>query len=294
MKHRRRPASDGAAASVRGQPGFTLLELLVAMLLMSVLGAVIVNSFTLQTRFRRDIEVKAETHQGLVAALDSLIRDVRLAGACLPTQPLFVPLDGADNAAADTITVRTGAIRDDTTCIQASLTAPLAAGATQLAVDDVGGFRVDGWGYVAGAVPGEFFRVTGVSASSGAGTVTTDTNLAQNYPTGGGVFAFEERTYAIDGTTYGQPVLTRSTDRRSAVPVAGGIESLDVQYRLNQNCPSCTVVDLPADNPTWVQVSEVIVNLTAVSSQLLSTGNRFRQSATVTVQPRNLIALRPS
>jgi type II secretory pathway pseudopilin PulG len=274
--------------------GFTFVELLVAMLMMTGVGAVLVNSFSIQMRFRGDTEITAETHQGLVAALDSLVRDVRLAGACLPTQPLFVPIAGTNSGTTDSITVRTGAISTNTTCIVASLTASTAAGATQLPLDDVTGFKVDGWGYIVGSVPGELFHVTAVSGTSGPGTVTTDTSLAQTYPTGGGVYALEERAYAIDTTTYGQPVLTRSLNRQAAQPIAGGIESLNIRYRLNQNCPSCTIVDLPPDNPTWVQVSEVLLTATAVSRTNLSGGARLRESATVTVQPRNLVALRPS
>ena len=279
---------------LRERNGFSFIELLVAMLLLTVVGAVLVNSFSIQMRFRGDTEIKAETHQGLVAALDSLVRDVRLAGACLPTQPSFVPMSGVNNGTTDSITVRTGAISSTTTCIVATLTSAAAAGATQLPVDDVSGFRVDGWGYVVGAVPGELFHVTAVSATSGAGNVTTDTTLAQSYPLGGGVYALEERVYAIDTTTYGQPVLTRSINRGAAQPIAGGIESLNVRYRLNQNCPSCTVIDLPADNPTWNQVSEVILGATAVSRQNLSTGRGCANRQRSTVQPRNLVALRPS
>lgn len=276
----------------RREAGFTLVELLIAMLMMTVVGAVIVNTFTIQMRFRADTETKAETHQGLVAALDAVVRDVRLAGACLPTQPLFVPITGVDAGTSDSITVRTGAISSATTCIAATLTNPLAAGAGQLSVDEVSGFKIDGLGYVVGALPGEFFHVTAVSATSGPGTVTTDTALAQSYPAGGGVYALEERSYAIDTATYGQPVLTRSIDRRAAEPVAGGVESFDLRYRLNQNCPNCAVVDLPPDNPTWMQVSEVLVTASVVSRQNLSTGARFRQSVTVAVQPRNMLALR--
>jgi hypothetical protein len=176
--------------------GFTFVELLVATLLMTGVGAVLVNSFRIQMRHRADAEVTAETYQGLVAALDALTRDVRLAGACLPTQPLFVPLAGAHDGKTDTITVRTGAIGPTTACAVTTLMGPLEAGETELAVDDVSGFQVGGLGYVAGAVRGEIFRVTAVSGSSGPGTISTDTALAQSYSSGGGVYALEERTYA--------------------------------------------------------------------------------------------------
>jgi Tfp pilus assembly protein PilW len=274
--------------------GLTFVELLVATLLMTGVGAVLIDSFRIQMRHRADAEVTAETYQGLVAALDSLTRDVRLAGACLPTQPLFLPLSGTHDGMTDSITVRTGAAGATSGCAVAALMGPLGAGETELAVDDVSGFQVDGLAYVAGAVRGEIFRVTAVSAPSGAGVIRTDTALAQSYPVGGGVYALEERTYAVDTSSYEQPVLTRSVNRQAAQPLARGIESLRIRYRLNENCPTCTVVDLPSDDPTWVQVNEILVSATAVSRQTLSTGERLRESATVTVEPLNLETLRPS
>jgi hypothetical protein len=65
---------------------------------------------------------------------------------------------------------------------------------------------------------------------------------------------------------------------------------LRIRYRLDQNCPTCTVVDLPSDDPMWAQVNEILISAMAVSRQNLSTGERLRESATVTVQPVNLEA----
>jgi hypothetical protein len=49
------------------------------------------------------------------------------------------------------------------------------------------------------------------------------------------------------------------------------------------------VVDLPSDDPR-AQVNEILISAMAVSRQNLSTGERLRESATVTVQPVNLEA----
>lgn len=269
-----------------------MIELLVTLGIGGVIGLALVQISSMQMRFGRDNDAQAETHQGLTAAFDALTRDVRLAGSCLPTQPFFVPISGTDNGTTDSITVRAGVISQATTCVQAALTSALAAGGTTINVDNVASFTVDGWGYIVANVPGEFFHVTAVSGTSGAGTVTTDTSLAQNYPIGAGGYALEEREYSIDSTNYSVPTLTRSINRKAAVPIATAIETLNVRYRLTQNCPSCTVVDLPPDNPTWVQVTEVILDITARSLQRLSTGGLFRESSTIAVQPRNLVTLR--
>lgn len=276
--------------------GFSLVELLVALAIFFVVGQLIVQSFSVQTRFRRDIEVRAEMNQGLKGALDELTRDIRVAGACLPKQPLFVPMDGLDSGSTDTVTVRTGVVTTATTCVlPTTLSSALNAGGTQLSIADLTGFTVDGMGYVSrGAAAGEFFHVTAVSGSSGAGTITTDSSITQSHIVGSGVWALERRTYSI-GSAGGQPALLRRINTQAALPIAIGITQLNVRYRQNVNCPSCTEIDLPSGNPAWNQVTEVLVTVTAQSNANLA-GNttRFTQSATVAIQPRNLIALRPS
>jgi hypothetical protein len=273
---------------------FSVVELLVAMGLFAVLGEMMIHSFSIQTHIRRDVELRSETNQGIAAALDALVRDIRLAGACLPTQPLFVPIAGIDNGALDTLTIRTGAVSATTACTQTTLSAALAAGGNSIAVRDLTGFKVDALAYISSGVAGEFLRVTALSGASGAGTVTTDSTLTQSYVVNSGVWALEERVYRIDSSTYSQPALTRSINRQAAVPIATGIEQFDVSYRLNENCPSCTEIALPPDNPTWVEVTEVIVSLRARSRAPLSTGSVFLVSTTSAVQPRNILAFRSS
>jgi prepilin-type N-terminal cleavage/methylation domain-containing protein len=285
--------------------GFSLIELLVTLVIFSLLGLSIVHFFGSQLKFRDDTDVRAETHQGLSAAFDSLSRDIRLAGACLPTTPFFVPMGGVNNGTRDSITLRTGVISATTVCVQATLTAATSIGATSLSVDDLAGFRVGGWAYIVGTTPGEIFQVSALSGSGGPGTVTSATALTQAYPATGGVYAFEERTYAIDTTNYGTPTLTLDIDRQAATagvpasPVAAGINALDIQYRLTTNCPpsgpGCTLSNLPANNATWLLVNQVVVSMTAQSLRPLATGppgGLFTESATVSIQPRNIVAFR--
>jgi prepilin-type N-terminal cleavage/methylation domain-containing protein len=291
------------------ETGFTLIELLVTVVIFSLLGLSIVHFFGSQMKFRDDTDVRAETHQGLSAAFDSLTRDIRLAGACLPTTPFFVPMAGVNatvgGVARDSITLRTGVISATTVCVQATLTAAVNAGDTILNVDNLAGFKVGGWAYVVGTVPGEIFRVSALSGASGPGTVTAATALTQNYPATGGVYGFEERTYAIDTANYGAPTLTLDVDRQAATagvpatPIAAGINSLNIRYRLTTNCPpgglACSMSDLPANNATWLLVNQVEVTMNAQSLKTLATGppgGRFTETATVTIQPRNIVTFR--
>jgi prepilin-type N-terminal cleavage/methylation domain-containing protein len=290
--------------------GLTIIELLVALVLFGVTGATVVNFFGRQMKFRGDAEIQAEMHQGLNAALDTLTRDIRLAGACLPRQPMFVPIDGQDNTSPtpDTITLRTGVVSDNTTCVQATLQTAAAAGATALSVDNLTGFTVNKYAFINGTSTGEYFQVQALSGSSGAGTVTSATGLVNAYPASSGVYALQERVYSIDTASFpttanAVPTLVVRIDRATSggqplrVPVAANIDRLDIQYRQNENCTPgpCTVVDLPADNATWNQVGEVLITLRARSNVNQSTNSPYFETAgPVSIQPRNLLAFRPN
>src|SRR6185436_13949531 len=132
------------------------------------------------------------------------------------------------------------------------------------------------------------------SGTTGAGTITTSQALTRGYGVGSGVYALQERTYSIDTVTYAPtPTLVRSINGQAAVPIAAGIESLVIQYRLNQGCPNCTLRDVPANNPEWNQVSEVVLTIRAQSPKKLTGRDFYREGPTkVSVQPRNLLAYR--
>jgi hypothetical protein len=121
--------------------------------------------------------------------------------------------------------------------------------------------------------------------------------LTQSYSPPSGVYALQERKYSVDNATYGLPTLVRSTDGQAAVPIAAGISTFQIQYRLSTGCPTppnltpeCNRTFVPANNATWNQVSEVIVTLQARSPRPLSTGQLFvPQPTTIRVQPRNIL-----
>ena len=309
MRMRREHGNCGANQVSSFENGFSLIELLVTLVIFSLLGLSIVHFFGSQLKFRDDTDVRAETHQGLSAAFDSLSRDIRLAGACLPTTPFFVPIAGVNatvsGVARDSITLRTGVISATTVCVQATLTAATAIGATSLSVDNLAGFRVGGWAYIVGTVPGEIFRVSALSGASGAGTVTSATALTQAYPATGGVYGFEERTYAIDSTNFGVPTLTLDIDRQAAMagvparPCRGGDQRaqhpVPLDLELSAAGHRLHLSTLPANNATWLQVNQVVVSMTAQSLRALATGppgGLFTEDATVSIQPRNLVTFR--
>jgi len=290
-----------AAPRANRDAGFTLIELLVTVVITAVLGSAIVSFFGTQMKFRSDTDLQAETQQGLVAAFDSLTRDIRLAGACLPTQPVFVPMANSNNT-SDNITLRTGVMNATTACVVTTLASAVTAGSPTFTVKDLSGFTVNGHAFIGDNTTGELFTVRSLSGTSGQGTITATAPLASDYAAASGVYALQERKYSLDNVTYGLPTLVRSIDGQAAVPVAAGIQQFQVEYRLNSGCPTppsltpdCIKTAVPANNAEWNQVSEVIVTLRAQSPRALSTGQLFvPQATTVRVQPRNILVYQGS
>src|SRR5262249_33413340 len=105
-----------------------------------------------------------------------------------------------------------------------------------------------------------------------------------------GVYAVDERQYAIDTTTNpALPVLTIAVNGASPVPFAFGIEAANIQYQLNRNCPTCDVVDLPANDAEWALVNQLYLTVTARSRVKASDGQYIRLTRQIGVKPRNLL-----
>lgn len=237
----------------------------------------------------QDQIIQIETTQGLRAAVDSIVRDLRLAGACLPVTGNFIVLD-ARNGATDQITTRTGLVRPNRTCVRTVLTADVTATTSQLPVQSAAGFRSSMRVYINNGsnTAGEVVTLTDVS--TGSNTLTKSTALSQGYLAGSGVYGIDERSYAIDTSNPALPVLTMAINGAAPIPFGNGIENLQVQYQLARNCATtCDVVDLPVDDSEFALVNQIYITLSARSRTTQRNGQYFRISRTATAKPRNLL-----
>ena len=262
--------------------------MLVAVAIVSVVLAGAGGLLAASRAFTQRQTARAEVAQALRAALDALARDLRLGGACLPTTGTFVALAGTDAGTTDTVTTRAGRVRADLTCVRTALRADLTATAAVLSVDSADGFTAGSWVYLRHpAGTGEFIVLSGARLDthelSKAGTLTRD------YPAGSGVYAVEERTYAIDASASDAPILTVAVDGGAPMPFASGIEQLDIRYQLARHCPACDQVDLPADETEWRLVNELDVAVVARGRSPEQSGGWFRQQGRIHAKPRNLL-----
>ncbi len=277
--------------------GFSLVEMMVALTVMSI-GLSAAGAFFVSSRNAVSDELtRQETLQGLRATLDTLERDLRLGGACLPTTGNdFPPLAGTNSGTLDGVTTRTALVRSDLTCIQNTLLAAspatgIAAGATAIPLNSsvgVSGFAAGQRGYIRNSTnSGEYFNITAVNTSTS--TLTISAGLGNAYSNGSGVWAVDERVYNINTTTYAPvTVLTIAANGASATPFAYGVQSVNVQYQLASNCPPCDVVDLPSA-AQWALVNQLFLTVTMKSQKTLSNGQYFTASGTIGAKPRNLL-----
>jgi len=266
--------------------GFTLIELLVAMTISSIVMGVFVKLMLSTTRYRREVEARLETHQGLKAAIDALTRDLRLAGSCMPAGNDFLAISGVDSQTTDQIGVHIGELFEGG-CVNSTVTATVAAGTTQIFVANAVGFRAGQRVYLIHPDTfGEFQTVRSVDA--GNNSLVISPGVARDYPVPTGVWAMQQRDYSIM-SILGPPRLMLGIDGARPQPMALGISRLDVRYRLRENCPPCTEVALPADAAEWRLVTDVLIDLTARSASPVAPGTFYTITEQIRVKPRNLL-----
>jgi hypothetical protein len=257
----------------------------VALACSGVLFAVAWSFLFTVSRTRFEADARVETRQAVQASLDTMVRDVRLAGACLPTVGSFVSLAGTNTG-----TTRIGSLDSSLLCVRAILTAATATGATSLPVDTTAGFAADTRVFVFnGNVNGAGELATVRSVSSSPARIVLTGGTSQAYPVNTAVFGITERVYSIGTAPDGTPTLLLAIDGRPAEEFARGLQALNVRYRLEQNCPACDVVDLPSTTAQWRLVKEVLMSVTASFAGGQGKARPYVMDGDATAKPRNLI-----
>lgn len=264
-------------------------------MLMGLAVAATSGMFLASKRHLRMETREIETTQAARAAVDMMVRDLRLGGACLPVTGDFISLEGVNDGEEDEITTRTGMTRPDLSCISSTLTLPegvvLAPADAVLPVQSSQGFEAGMRAYIRHPNgSGEYFDITGVPTPT---QLAKSTSLSQEYPDTSGVYAIDERRFFInwrEGPRGLLPELVLQIGQRSPQSFAVGIDRLNVQYQLRQNCsPTCDVVDLPANDAQWSIVEQVLLSITARSDHPDEKGDYYRRTISVSVKPRNLL-----
>lgn len=285
----------------RPERGFSLLELLVTIVVAGVALASAVSFYAKHALYLRQSSFRIEAQQALRASLDAIARDVRLGGACLPTNGAFVALDGTEGAGnPDSITVVTGLVQNSMACIVATVLNQVNAGQSTVTIDTTAGnatalgFAPNQLAYIRDPNGGgELRTITAV----GANTITLAQGVGQIYPATSGIYAVDMRRYWVDVAT-NPPTLMLTINQNPAQQFAAGFRNLQIQYVLNRNCPTCDLIDTPPligspgakDTATWRLVNEVIITATVETIGAAPQNPTEMQLTEMTrAKPRNLL-----
>jgi Tfp pilus assembly protein PilW len=285
--------------------GHTLIELLVAILMTSIVLAMLTSLMRTSVTVREQGNLETEAAQGLRGLVSMVTQELRQAGACLSTGiGPFIALTGVDNSSQDTLTLRMGKVSPATMqCAIATVQAVAAVGATSIAVDDASKFEIGGRLYIRESnATGSYYGV--LTVDTAANTLILAQPLVNALPVGAGVYAIEERTYSV-AMINGQPTLTVSIDSGTAWPLVQGVEVFDVLYYLGPctlnsngtlNCASAVPAPAPGA-PEWNQVKAVGLRAGVRSHKAdkhevihqVTTDQTGAVNGYVMVKPRNLL-----
>jgi prepilin-type N-terminal cleavage/methylation domain-containing protein len=279
------PRRSTRTSTASGRAGFSLVELLVTTLVAGVSLSAATLFFATHVGIMRSQGYRIEAEQAMRGSLDAITRDLRLAGACLPQNGQFIALDGQNIPGGDSITIRTGMVGANLTCYPTSLTLTAPAGTTLLNVVNGAGFTPGTLGYV--RHPNGSGQLSVITAA-GATTINITNGLTQDYPTGSGVYAVDERIYSVGGTP-DMPLLMLQINRGVPEAFAAGMHDLQIKYVLDRNCPTCDMIDLPSSTAEWWVVNEVKVTATVGTIGAVRPQDSVTVVATSTGKPRNLL-----
>jgi len=266
--------------------GFSLVELLVALMASGIVLGIITGFFEFTARMRERMGLHTEAQQGLRALEDMVTQELRQAGACLPQTGNFIALDGADGGTRDRLTLRIGRTDPVTlVCLAQATTAGVNIGGVLFPVADSSGFAPGDWVYITpNGATGSFRRLVAVGPTS----VTVDGGVTTFHPAGSGIYGIDQRVYQVDATTFGSPVLTVSIDGGTPQPLVDGVDVFDLSYQ-TEPCPPCAPVNLPANQAEWRLVRAVTIRSTVRSVATGRDGHTASYSGETSVRPRNLL-----
>jgi prepilin-type N-terminal cleavage/methylation domain-containing protein len=204
----------------RGQTGFTVIELLVAIALGGVVLGSTVGAISAQGR-------SAALQQGLADAqltsrgiAELFQQDLRMSGYGMlgvsPDEDVD-PLEYSQVGVKETVTLR-GAYAN----IQTTLKQGAIAGSTNIIVDDpaTGVFVTGEMILIDSGMNSEIRTITATTSVSGDLTIGLDAPLQYQYPVGPNVTQLEVVTWELDGTML----------RRNGAVIADNVGSMDLEY----------------------------------------------------------------
>jgi prepilin-type N-terminal cleavage/methylation domain-containing protein len=243
--------------------GFSLIELMIALSVMSVVLIVVLSTLFRSQRVSQTMSTTVNLRQGVRGANQLLERELRMAGSGWGRLALDRYTAGGTDSSLSAVNFGPGGTAQcdsigilggwtAATTLRAAMVSPWSS----LAVDSTTGFLVNDLVVVTNGASAHLFQVTGVqaspaqlsNASSSPFNPPTGSNLA-NWPAGGygkgaQVYRVSWVTYSVDSTTFRRTALVRRMFGGTPQLVAYDVSGFQVRYRMQDGSTTRSPSDL--------------------------------------------------
>ena len=201
--------------------GLTLIELLIALVLSSILIAALYRMFISQQKTYGTQEQVADMQQNVRIAIGQMTREIRMAGYGGNILAIFGDINGFTNIITPAENSITIILADQAGVLKQSVT----KGLNQLKVTNASVFNTDKKKYL--CLNGlNNYLIQGIATD----TITLTTPLSEDHVANESVYLIKAITYSL-GISGGKPALRRNENTGGgAQPVAENIESLRFTY----------------------------------------------------------------
>ncbi|MEW5796258.1 MAG: prepilin-type N-terminal cleavage/methylation domain-containing protein [Candidatus Zixiibacteriota bacterium] len=243
------------SASVRNARGFTLIEVLIALILTGLVTVAIMNTYVTQHENYIVQDDVTTMQQSSRASIDELTRQIRMAGHHLPNGLAAIV---ASNTNPDTITITYHGNDCET-----YLSDPMPQPSAELKCgSDISCFRPDQWVYIyePDSAAGEWFKISEVQTAAGHLQHRYDPKeLSRRYGANSIILSLNRVKFFVDNTTApDNPKLMLQIGFEPPVIYADRITDLQFRYRLANG----SIVDEPV---LITDIREVLIAISAGS-----------------------------
>lgn len=277
--------------------GFTLIELLIGLALSGIVISAIYHVYISQSRSYTIQEQIAEMQQSVRVAMDTMVRDIRMAGFCLSSGKISY-YDGSGTAYIYALTPTNNGDNPDSVdvfygdaSVSAGISKAMPVSSAELCVDSTDRFNVGDLVIISNSTDGSLLQVTEVQPDSlklqhnpGEGNINPPGghNIFPpgGYGSGSKVLRMRYLSYAIDNTTDpAHPTLEVDLDGPFAnmdfQPFVENIEDLQLAYQEEDG--SWHYDNTTSSAPTLEDIRAVRINVLARTHKIAPrfTGNRI-------------------
>jgi len=224
-------AEDKMSFSIRSKSnkGFTIVELLVALVMAAILTTAITRFFICQNRLSIVEEQVSFMQKNIRTAMEVVAHDVMSAGAGIPSGAGIQPLIVGDGAlgSSDSLVIMANFDHRYTTLYQDESTDQ------QQNVLEATGFYVGGMMYIEDFDGGEFHTITSITEGTDKDEIYTSHPLSRPYYMDGTVVSPVARvSYKLSWDIPDHPVLTQTIEGTGTRVLADNIEDLQFSFVL--------------------------------------------------------------